>query len=293
MNCTEFDERLRLSVELHRPIDDPGVETHAADCRRCRDRWEEHLLLEEAVSEWKVGLPDVDLTDALLAHRAFLHSGEQFTGLAADVSSSDFTSALEAAVETETRSEQADRRDPLAAPRAEVKRVERAAELSAEGRRAVHSGRGVLAVLAVAAVVLVVVAQPFGFGRRADRPAAAPIGVADTASAAAINAETEALATKPDTRAETETDVAELVRGAGFAYLGLARDTADVFSDAVALLPTEPPIESRGSAPAGSAGDEAGPTIPLRHELQPIGRDVGQAIDFLFQTMTTAEEPAT
>lgn len=286
MNCTEFDKRLQTAVELRRSVDDPLVASHAVNCRRCRERWERHLLLEEALAEWRERLPleEVDLTDAVLGCCAFEK--------APDLSSSVSTGIETASVGGTVPVAQLDDHGFPGGSHVRAERSKQPAIVLTDPRPTVHSRRGLLAVLAVVAVVLVVVAQPFGLREGAEQPVAAVKDVAPQSRPAMI-AETESVAAESGAGGDTETDVSTFVRGAGSAYLGLARETAVVFSDAVALIPTELQQGSGRAETAASADNEEDSALPFSRQLQPIGRDVGQAIEFLFQTMTTEEEPAT
>ena len=70
MNCTEFDHALDAAVESRSPVDS-ALREHARACRRCGDRWEQFAILDRAISDWRIQLPEVDLADAVLARMAF------------------------------------------------------------------------------------------------------------------------------------------------------------------------------------------------------------------------------
>ena len=68
--CSLFDERLaeapeRVSVEA------PEIRAAAEHCPDCRSRWEQYRVVEQATRLWTRGVPQVDLTEPILARWAF------------------------------------------------------------------------------------------------------------------------------------------------------------------------------------------------------------------------------
>ena len=65
MQCSLFQSLLSQAVESHADSVSPEVRTHGATCSNeaCRQNWAEYSLLSQAVSEWRAGLPQVDLTE--------------------------------------------------------------------------------------------------------------------------------------------------------------------------------------------------------------------------------------
>jgi hypothetical protein len=84
--CDDFQEQLRTAVELRSdaepelraPADADGVfsgqvssrrePAHALECAECRTLWNEHVLLAQAIGEWRTRTPEIDLADRIL-HR--------------------------------------------------------------------------------------------------------------------------------------------------------------------------------------------------------------------------------
>ena len=271
-NCTEFEQRLRESIETRADIDVAAFCARAAACDGCQRLWEEHLLLNRAVTEWNSDRPDVDLADAVLAQHAFNVSAANENPLtpvdAHTVEMPEF--AASAALESR--------------PRVLLRSV-----ISGSAQR--YSSRqrnSALAVLAAAALVLFFIAIPFNptavvnpstvDDRLADRPPTAR-HIELTPEIAEVE--------------ETGADVEAMVRDAGSAYLELARDAAGVFTDTVVFIP-EQTLPTAGPADASdSNSNDTERSVSWGQELDPIRRDVGHAIDFLFETISNDAEPAT
>jgi hypothetical protein len=266
-NCTEFEQFLKESVELRRPVENAIVRGHIRDCAQCEQLWQQFTLLDQTIPQWKSCLPPVDLTDAVLAQLAFNQSFEINDPSHADV----------------VASSQRERSASMPDPRSRNDRPERLRAVSLVRRNNSGSGRSVVAVLAVVATVLLLISQPFGSGTTFQSNTLEDSAV--VRSRRTIPVETPA--------GESATDVEAIVRDAGSAYLVLARNTADVFSDAVALIPKQTFLQPDGASTSDSAADNANPEIPFGRQLKPIGRDVEHAFDFLFEAILTGKEPAT
>ncbi len=68
MQCSLFQSLLHRAVESHADSVSLEVRTHGATCAHesCRQYWTQYSLLSRAVSEWRAGLPQVDLTERVL-----------------------------------------------------------------------------------------------------------------------------------------------------------------------------------------------------------------------------------
>ncbi|SFI77863.1 hypothetical protein [Planctomicrobium piriforme] len=68
MNCTEFQNQLEQCVE-NRTAPDAELQRHAQTCgnETCQAAWADHLLLEQALSQWAPGVARVNLADQVLA----------------------------------------------------------------------------------------------------------------------------------------------------------------------------------------------------------------------------------
>ncbi|MGE3316786.1 MAG: hypothetical protein AB7O26_16835 [Planctomycetaceae bacterium] len=67
--CREFQRALDEAIELRQPPP-AALPDHAAHCESCRSRWDEYLVLEEAIPLWTAAVPPVDFADAILSELA-------------------------------------------------------------------------------------------------------------------------------------------------------------------------------------------------------------------------------
>ena len=260
-NCTEFEQLLNESVELRQPVEGSVVRGHIQGCTPCRQRWQQFSLLERSIPQWQSCLPDVDLADAVLAQLAFNRSTEIDDLSPEDAAASPARERAAAMPNLHSRND----------------RPVRLRVASPVRQNSTVSGRSMVAVLAVVATVLLLISQPFESGTR---------------ERIAIVRSTPTEPIEP-TASESATDVEAIVRGAGSAYLVLAYRTADVFSDAVALIPEQTLLKPAGTPNLNSPADKVNLEFPFGGQLQPIGRDVGHAFDFLLEAISTETEPAT
>jgi hypothetical protein len=66
LTCSEFDSLLfERTAECNDA--DARLSDHAASCRRCAAVWTEERALDAAISAWKAGVPETDLTGRVLA----------------------------------------------------------------------------------------------------------------------------------------------------------------------------------------------------------------------------------
>lgn len=70
-NCTAFEDRLRETVEDRTVLRSPDLRAAAAHCPDCQAAWDRHARLDRAIAAWAHRVPQVDLTDAVLARFAF------------------------------------------------------------------------------------------------------------------------------------------------------------------------------------------------------------------------------
>ena len=70
MNCTEFEARLRQSIEDRTPSVQGCLYDHARLCARCRPRWEDFALLARAIPAWTEGREEVNLVESVVAAAA-------------------------------------------------------------------------------------------------------------------------------------------------------------------------------------------------------------------------------
>jgi len=265
-NCTEFSTHLNASIEGRTLPDTAALEMHAAECAACLQLLVEYRLLDRAITAWKSDVPEVDLVDAVLARRAFSQSRDDSGIKIAPVTLS--RKARERVLETSEGNGQGN------SPLAYLHPQEKIAKQSPDSR----SPKGALAALAVAASLLVLVfVASNSNGPIADRqPTHEVLAILETS-------------TTPEAPPATAPDVEALVRDASSAYLELARDAADIFTDTIVLIP-EPVLPPRSG---DSTENDADQSTPWGQELDPIRRDVGHAFNFLLNTITTDPEPTT
>ncbi len=69
MQCSLFQSLLDQAVESHADSVSAEVRAHGTACSNaaCRQEWADYSLLSRAVADWQSGLPQVDLSDRVLA----------------------------------------------------------------------------------------------------------------------------------------------------------------------------------------------------------------------------------
>jgi hypothetical protein len=74
ISCTEFNRLVEQTIETRSPVDTPELRAHAAVCADCQAAWLDAMLLEGAVAHWKKTAtkmaPPVDLADIVLFRRS-------------------------------------------------------------------------------------------------------------------------------------------------------------------------------------------------------------------------------
>jgi len=245
--CTEFDRRLEAAIEERR-LPEAALREHAAGCERCRAAWEQYALLDEAITAWRAGVPDVDLTDSVLSRLAF---DSQTTAPAATVA-------------------------------------------------AVHSRRRArwIAVASASAAALLVALLLSPLARVNDAPEVAgnqPVlpatGPANSSTPEAAEPLAPVVAVRPAVdENDDDTELTLLVRDAGSAYLGLANGAAEAVAQGAMLLPAVALVSGDGvtvdEAPASWVDQ-------FRRDLTPIGRNIENALEFLFDAVPAEPPPAT
>jgi len=79
----------------------------------------------------------------------------------------------------------------------------------------------------------------------------------------------------------------DLFRDAGSAYSDLAREAADAVGDTVAFVPSAVAIRPENGSASDSSHNKSSWTTEWQRPFEPIGHDVSDAIDFLFDKMKT------
>ncbi|RPI91254.1 MAG: hypothetical protein EHM42_00055 [Planctomycetaceae bacterium] len=249
MNCGEFERLWQLR------LDEGGIPAssselrHAAECETCRVRHEEFLLLEASLFAWRRQPPQIDMTSRVCAAMA---SGAGFPDPA-------------------NRTLQPGARHPSAS------------SVSAAGDRLtrwIFAGLGTAAVVAGVTLSTRVLTSP---------PVSAPRVVAAGAPAGA--SELAELPTQTpnswSSRREqpgqlttaTQADL-EFARQTRQAYEPVARTAARAMGDVLSFVGSP-----SGGSPMAASGDEPDRRrvlSGLQRQIRPIGRGVGEALDFLW-----------
>ncbi len=66
MNCTDFQQQLDAAVDQRELVESDALREHAASCLQCRTAWDDFLLLEAAIADWRGQSLAVDLTERVL-----------------------------------------------------------------------------------------------------------------------------------------------------------------------------------------------------------------------------------
>lgn len=253
MKCTEFEQKLRESVECRRPIDSDELRGHASRCDRCRIVWEQAKCLERIIPLWQARTVEVDLVDAVLTQVALGDRRHETSRAATSASTvvSQIPGERIPAIDSESSAVQ--RRTP---------------------RNARRDG---WAVLTAVAVVLLLMIRPLlqSDSTQPEMPAAGTQFVE--------------LDNAPRPNEPIAGDVDAFVEDASSAYLTLALNAAEAVTDMTTFVsPVEPPsmtIEFDAAAPTwiDRWGDN----------LKPIGHDVGKAVEFLFKALPVDSGPTT
>jgi hypothetical protein len=252
MSCTEFESALCAAVEDRHAGHVEQLREHAAGCVHCHALWEQFAILEQAIPAWSTRQPQVQLADAVLARL-----GDQRTA----------------------REMQPVGVAPAAAPQ------------PARSRRRLAAA----AAVAVSACALVIAFWPAS--PAVDLPGEGS-QIADTAPAAtdeqkpaqaepAANAiELDKVATndQPSSDQPSAAEIGKLVREASAAYMVLAEGAADAVVHTPILLPRTDLVASDHDDESDDARAESW-IDGWGEQLQPIGKDVGNAIDFLLDAV--------
>ena len=70
MSCNELSQLLNESVENRSTLEERVLTAHTAKCDSCAALVDSHFLLSRGIGSWLEGVPDVDLTEAVLADLA-------------------------------------------------------------------------------------------------------------------------------------------------------------------------------------------------------------------------------
>jgi hypothetical protein len=296
INCTEFGNLIEQAVESRTAVDSAVLRAHAADCAGCRAAWLDAMLLDGAVAEWrKTGkkiLPSVDLADIVLARRA--------SGLEPVVSADMTPFAAESGTlhPAETIDRVVEVRSAVADDAKPTRR---------STRRRVAGSAIALALMACVAffwsragrdneVLLIQKATPIApvptvAHNNSQRTVPSPnnavkLAVASRDSTVKTPAPTP---TKAGVQPPAEPPVEAMVQGAQTAYLDLANQAAKAVAEATALVPRP----SLASVMSQSPDDSDRWVDDVGHQFEPVGKNLSQAFQFIFEAVPADKAPAT
>lgn len=261
MNCTEFERRLHEQFGPSGLVETPDLAEHVEECITCRATWERFLLLSDCLGDWRSEPCDVDLAGRVLA----VHRSQS------------------AARQTAEGGRLA--RPVMGMPQPALQRPTRA--------RSRWLAWGSLAALVIAGVVL---------RSRHDGGLAVPdaprLAVVHNLSGPTGGRAVEVLApTQGDNQAVPATRDSEPPAEPAFATdralapSDLTQKAAGVLGEFTNFVMTGAGPMKNSSEPAGRG--TAGWMDDLQHELEPIGRSLDDAFDFLWQAGRSADSPPT
>jgi len=255
INCTEFERVLQESAEKRVPADSSDLRDHADRCPDCRIQWERYAVLERVIPLWKSRGVDVDLTDVVLAR------------LTAE-SPSDAVLPLR-----ET--------PPKRQPAGDLRVGHRGGSDRSNAvpiRPEPSSRRATTAVLAVVVVAMFLAILPLFVPMQQAVQQPRTVTIVQPSASGPGNV---------TPHVPREAGLTDLFRDAGSAYSGLAREAADAAGDAVALVPSAVAVRPEMGSASASSHKRSNWTTDWQRPFEPIGHDVSDAIDFLFDKMKT------
>ncbi|GAB4140457.1 MAG: hypothetical protein Tsb009_09790 [Planctomycetaceae bacterium] len=252
-NCNKLEEHLKSSVEHRAPI---GMETfreHLRQCQSCAQLVRAHRLLETAIQSWRTGIPEVDLTDAIM--NQMQQEWEQ--------TSSSISVAAEESPHTTTS----------------LKRNERSPSGTSGSTGKRFHGMTMATISAACLLALFTLLNHPGTTPTGSKP-----GELQTL---ALSNSTDSSNPK-EINENAKPEIEGLVRDMGAAYQGLAIEMKSTLSETAELFSS---VSFLGEQPGNSRKKEASPDpVPsLSNEwtenIKPIGKEVGKAFDFLFDSI--------
>ena len=266
MDCIEFENRLNEQFGPARFEEAADLDCHAEQCPACRALLDQFRLVSDSLELWREQVPEVDLSEAIVSDRRAAvaawtaHADERRLASSRRVSSAKLAHEFKSA---------------------QAGIVARPAVPGLGGRVA---SRVWLAGVSLAALV---VAAVFIFWPREDasQPIHRPQLAGNTERPAEVA--TEKGAEDQDVDRPPAAVPAPFPGPQGAAYYDLAQKAAGALDDVSAFVMTG----TAALTPASEAGaQEAGGWIDgLQHQLQPIGRSLDDAFDFLWQAGQSAD----
>ncbi len=269
MNCTEFEDRLHEHFDASRSRGarlgagaSADLAEHAGQCEACRALYERFQFLADCLGVWREQIPEVDLTEAVIAaHRQ--QSTESGAMLIAQ-------SPAEGGV---PKARPARRALALSGSSGSDSRIIR--------RRALWLAAGSLA--AIAAFALLVPRLPRVVQKSVPGP--------DVAHAHDDRRDS-AIAARSDEHVNDRANALDPVFDqAQVAYHDLAQKAAGALDEVAMFVRPLSPGSRPYSEPASEKG--TGWIDGLQHQLKPIGRSLDDAFDFLWQAGESADPSKT
>jgi hypothetical protein len=283
ISCIEFGHLIEQAVESRTAVDSAMLRAHAAECAGCRATWIDALLLNGAVAEWrKTGrkiLPSVDLADIVLGRRI---------------------SGLEPVVSTDITPFAPQSGKPQHAYSGADDRAVAGADLKPSrtwSRQRIAASTIVLAVAATVAffwnrtgrqneIVLIRKTGAVAPDRTLTRTDSPPVvGLSNTHHNLAGTPPRDHVVEV--SRPTPEAPVQAMVEGAQSAYLDLANQAARAVAGATALVPRP----NLAMAPSRDENDRW--VDDVGHQFEPVGKNLSQAFQFIFEAVPADKAPAT
>ncbi len=257
MNCTEFDRLWQRRFDGEGSLVSLAEDSHLEGCERCQAHYEAGLLLEESLGAWRSERPQVDLARQIV--RA-LRDDRPIPGTVAATRTSGETNVSSIAIAsrvlpTQSRTESRDRWLRLA--------------FALVGGVATLTGVWVFV------------------GAHTAPPAAAPVANRERPAAHERMRKTSDVRTRSDADRDQE-----MVRRTRQAYEPMARKAVGAIDQMAMMVvpgwarigptPEVMPVKPTNRADDSKPSDEPHLLQHLEREIGPIGKGVGEALDFLW-----------
>ncbi len=273
MNCTDFEDRLHAQFAAARFDETPDLTDHAGQCSACRLELEQFRLLADSLRVWRDQVPDVDLTDAVVA------------ACRLESESSSLARHTGPMVMPRRDSIESTPRSPSASPAGIVARRFPFPAWFNSRRRTLWLAVGSLVGVLVFAVVLsgLIKKVPLNDAGPQVAKTPAPAELHSTPNAAERIQPVNPTASPPPTVPEA---------AARDAYYDLAQKAAGALGEVTVYV--MPGSSARPMSPADERPEKTGGWIEgVKHQLQPIGRSLDDTFDFLWEAGQSADSSKT
>jgi hypothetical protein len=258
MNCSEFEIHLDEQMAPPRLVETPDMAEHAAQCDHCRTRLEQFRQLGEALELWRDEIPDVELAPAVVAAA----SAAQPPAPAAA------TAALRRRANGSRAPAPAQQAGIISRPVPPPFRISRAGGLAA-------------ACVAAGIVAAILISRP---GNDPSDALSRPQIAANPVPQAIVPTPKQEEDSRPAAPAR-DRDLLPAPQAA--VYHDLAQKAAGALSDVSAIVTSG--SFSQSADRASATENNEGWMDDLERQLQPIGRGLDDAFDFLWQAGQLAD----